>query len=328
MAFSYTTATDFWHERDFGQKVTAIFEFIGAHWRPLGRVLLYLGVPAALLHGIVSALLQSQLMRFLHDDYTQPMEYGYLSSAFHSPLYYLNTMVTSIFQAVLILSVYGYLVECLHPTQPGAPITVATVWANVKKRFLGTFTFLFILALLWAAVFFLYSTGEPFAIFGFVVLSAAGAYLAVTLSLFFIVQAVEDRTFGAAFSRCRQLMRGNWWATFGLIFLILFLLGMLRVGAGMLTALLVASLTGAGLLGAAGNDKEGLSLIGLLLGSLSTIISLVLYPPILLTLAFQYFDLAERQEGVGLRYLIAQLGQAPPASPTHSTYSPDEEGEY
>ena len=328
MSFSYTTATDFWHERDFGQKVTAIFEFIGAHWRPLGRVLLYMGVPAALLHAIVSALLQSQLMRFLHDNYAQSMDYGYLASAFRSPLYYLNTIVTSAFQAVLILSVYGYLVECLHPSQPGAPITVATVWANVKKRFLGTFTFLFILSLVWTAVFLLYSTGEPFAILCFVVLATAGAYLVVTLSLFFIVQAVEDRTFGSTFSRCRQLMQGNWWATFGLIFLILFLLGMLRVGAGMLTALLVASLTGAGLLGTAGNDAEGLSLIGLLLGAFSTIISLLLYPPILLTLAFQYFDLVERRESVGLRYLIDQLGQAPPAAPTHSTYRPDEEGEY
>jgi hypothetical protein len=311
---SYTQATDFWHERDFGQKITAVFEFIGVHWRPLGRVLLYLALPAALLQAIVSALLQSQLLQSFHDSYARTSRYGYLSTTFTSPLYYLGTVASVVFQAVLILSVYGYLVECLYPSHPGAPITVADVWVIVKRRFLGVFFSLFGIGLLM--------------LFGFVIFFIPGIYLAVTLSLFFIVQVVEDGDFGTTVSRCRSLIKGHWWSTFGLIFIMVFLLWVLRFGVGVLAGLLGAGFMGAGLLGGLGNHGESLSLVGLLVGAFSTIISLLLYPPILLALAFQYFNLVESTEGIGLRQLIDQLGQAPAATPGSTTYRPDEEGEY
>jgi hypothetical protein len=52
MKNTYTSPADFWQVRDFGAKISACFEFIGAHWRPLGKCLVYFVLPGALLLGI------------------------------------------------------------------------------------------------------------------------------------------------------------------------------------------------------------------------------------------------------------------------------------
>ena len=311
---SYTQATDFWYERDFGQKITATFEFIGVHWRPLGRVLLYLVLPTALLQSIITVLLQSRLLQTWHESYARASGYSYLSSTFSSPLYYLNVVTGLALQSVLILSVYGYLSQCLYPTQPGAPITVATVWNFVQEGFLNTFFSLLGLGLI-------------------VVLAAAffvipGLYLAVALSFFFIAQVIEKGDFSTTISRCLDLIKGNWWSTCGLIFIMLFLLGIVRTGLSIVLGLLSLSATGSGLLSGLSGTGEGLPILGLVVGAVSALVSLLVYPPLLLAIAFQYFNLVERREGVGLRQLIGQLGQAPHAAPGSSTYRPDEEGEY
>lgn len=311
---SYTQATDFWQERDFGQKITATFEFIGVHWRPLGRVLLYLVVPLALVQSIVVVVLQSRLLQALHDSYARTSRFGYMSSTFSSPLYYLNVVTGLTLQTMLILSVYGYVTQCLYPTQPGAPITVADVWVTVKERFLGTFFSLLGLALI--------------VMFGLAFFAIPGIYLAVALSLFFMVQLIENGDFSTTFSRCLNLIKGHWWSTFGLIFIMLFLLGMVRTGVSIVLGLLGLGAVGTGLLSGLGGTGEGLPLLGLLIGAISTLVSLLVYPPILLSIAFQYFNLVERREGVGLRQLVDQLGQPPQAAPGSTTYRPDEEGEY
>ena len=48
----FAQESDFRQLRDFGQKFSASFEFIGAHWRGLGQAMLYLVLPAAILQGI------------------------------------------------------------------------------------------------------------------------------------------------------------------------------------------------------------------------------------------------------------------------------------
>ena len=52
MKNTFTTPANFWQERDFGAKISATFEFIGAHWRTLGKCLVYFVLPFTLLMGI------------------------------------------------------------------------------------------------------------------------------------------------------------------------------------------------------------------------------------------------------------------------------------
>lgn len=309
----YTQATDFWQERDFGQKISATFEFIGAHLRPLSRVLLYLVVPAALVQSILIALLQSRifgpLLRAQAEQSSYRLGTSYYNN-FTSPLYLLSNVMSTAFHSMLILSIYGYLFLCLYPPAHGGPIQPADVWEVVRRKFWGTF-------------FSIYGVGLLL-LFAFVVLLVPGIYLSVVLSLYFIVNMVEGTDFLSTISRCSTLIKGKWWSTCGLLFVMVGLIYVLFLGFG-----IVAGITGAGLRGAellsSSDNFRGLAIA---ISAISTLLSLLLYPPILLAIAFQYFNLVERHEGVGMHHLVSQLGQAPAASPDPTSYHPTEEGEY
>lgn len=312
MANTYSQESDFRQERDFGQKISATFEFIGVHFRPLGRVLLYLVLPAALVQGVLSGLMQTQLVARMQTATgaaggvwrRQGALYG---TMFTSPAYYLSTVVGQVFTALLILSVYGYLLHCLAgPAGPGREITVADVWAVVKREFLRTFFSLWGLTVL--------------VVLGFAVFFLPGLYLMVALSLFFVVRLVEGTGFGATVSRCLFLTRGKWWSTFGVLFIMGLLLYVLLAAAGSVATLLAGGLT------AAVHSVKS-PLFAVTVTAITTLFTLLVYPPLLLVLAFQYFNLVERKESRGLHALVDQLGQAPVAAGPHAARA-DDEGEY
>ena len=314
MPLSYTHESDFRQERDFGQKISATFEFIGVHWRPLGRVLLYLVAPAALVQSIVLVLVQSRVFGpLLRSSYSQPGYSGFGKSYyanFTSPLYLFSNVVGTAFHSILILSIYGYLFLCLYPPAHGGPIKPSDVWAVVQRKFLGTFFSLYGLLLL--------------VILAFFVLVIPGIYLSVVLSLFFAVYVMEDTSFFETISRCGSLIKGKWWSTFGLLCVTVGLIYLFFIGFG-----IVAGITGAGLRGATFvSNTDNLRVLTIAITAVSALLSLLLYPPILLAISFQYFNLVERRDGVGMHQLVSQLGQAPVASPHATTYRPDDEGEY
>ena len=127
--------------------------------------------------------------------------------------------------------------------------------------------------------------------------------------------------------RCLQLVRGKWWSTFGLIVVMSFALGLVLVVVGSVVGGL--SYFAARQVGFLQTDDASSSpvLFTVITSALTGLLNLLIYPPLLLALAFQYFNLVERRDGVGLRNMVSQLGQAPAA--VHTTdYRPDDEGEY
>jgi hypothetical protein len=323
MPLRYTHESDFRQERNFGQKISATFEFIGAHWRPLGRVLLYLVAPLALFQGILTALVQSRMVStMLHTTRYQP---GYnprdplatqrllFGAIFQNPLYYVTLAASMVFVSVFILTIYGYLVLCLRPAGAApTPITPAEVWAVVKRHLLGSFFSLWGLAII--------------VILGFFFFFLPGYYLSVALSLFFIVRVVEGTGFFATISRCLSLTKGKWWSTFGLIITMIGLLYVLMFGVSMVFNLLRLGVPSTFVPTVEPGQVSAIFVVALTI--FFTVVAFLIYPPILLALAFQYFNLVERREAVGLSHLVSQLGQAPAASPDGTTYRPHEEGEY
>lgn len=318
MSLAFTQESDFRKEREFGQKISATFEFIRAHWRPLGRVMLYTVLPAALLFGLINSSMQMAIWGSLA---RRPVgggaevarqQFAVMGQMFSSPLYWLSAVLGIMFGSLVVLSVYGYLLCCLRgAAEPGAArseVTVADVWVIIRREFLSTvLSIVGIYAL---------------TVVGFFLLAIPGIYLSVMLSLFFIVKLVEGTSFGETVSRCWQLIQGKWWSTFGLIFVMLLLLYALLALVG-----IVASLFGATLLGIVKSGTVQSPVFAIVSSTLGTGLALLLYPPILLVLAFQYFNLVERREGVGLRSLVGQLGQAAPTA-RNASYRPEEEGEY
>ena len=315
----FAQESDFRQLRDFGQKFSASFEFIGAHWRGLGQAMLYLVLPAAILQGIVSALLQKQVfaqaLRGTGTGMGKLRQLTMLDGMYQSPIYWINVAISGIFIMFLVLTVYAYVRCCLRPVPVPSPtpITVGEVWAVVKSEFIGSYLSYFALLML--------------IIIGFFLLGIPGIYLSVTFSLFYITKVLEGTGFMATCRRCLQLVRGKWWSTFGLIVVMSFALGLVLAVVGSVVGGL--SYFAAKQVGFLQTDDASSSLVlfTVITSALTSLLNLLIYPPLLLALAFQYFNLVERRDGVGLRNMVSQLGQVPAAVHT-ADYRPDDEGEY
>lgn len=313
----FAQESDFRQQRDFGQKFSAAFEFIGAHWRGLGQAMLYLVLPVAIVQGIVAALLQKQLfaqtLRVASTNTSKLQQLALLNGMYQSPVYWANVAISGIFIMFLVLTVYGYVRCCLRPVPSPEPITVGQVWEVVKSEFIGSYLSYFGLLIL--------------IIIGFFLLGFPGIYLSVAFTLFYITKVVEGTGFGATCRRCLQLVRGKWWSTFGLIMVMSIALGIvITVVGGMVGGLSYFAARQVGAI-QADDASSSLGLFTVIATALTSFFNLLIYPPLLLAIAFQYFNLVERRDGVGLRSMVSQLGQAP-AAVRSTDYRPDDEGEY
>jgi hypothetical protein len=336
---AFTQPADFLKERDFGQKLEATFDFVRAHFRPLGKCLLYIVLPMALLSGLANGLFQYYLSSsFLQRSSTAngdgyKSSWSLVSTMVSSPLYVVLALIGFVTISFMILTVYGYMVLRLRNEDPTAEVTVAEVWALVRSRLLGMFGALVGLSL------FIGLLGSPFLgvllmgqqRIGFVTvlallfpfLYAAILYVVVALSLFFIIWVREERGFLATLRRCFYLVWGKWWSTFGLIFVLSIILGILAsvivVPVSLLNTWSIFS----------ARETPISPVLTVAANALSTFVMLFIYPLIFIGLAFQYFNLVERKDGEGLHSLVARIGQPAQPASLHSTdYRPDEEGDY
>ncbi|MDQ2772672.1 MAG: hypothetical protein M3Y54_19475 [Bacteroidota bacterium] len=318
MRLLYNQEADFRQRRDFGQKFTATFEFIGAHWHALGRCLLYLALPAALLQGIITGLVQQKAILSSADGAAAgggskleifSRQMALFSTMRQSPYYWLSVALSAVFVTVIVLTVFGYVVECLRPVPSAEPITPRQVWAVVKREFLSSYLAYFILLII--------------IIIGFFLLGIPGMYMAVAFSLFFMVKLVEGQDFIGNCQRCLSLVKGKWWSTCGLLLVISLVMGIVAavVGGmvGGLSYLLLQHIEFGG--------SGGRSVLTVVLTAVGGLLNLLVYLPLMLAIAFQYFNLVERRDGTGLHQLVGQIGQAPVAV-ANADLRADEEGEY
>jgi hypothetical protein len=140
----------------------------------------------------------------------------------------------------------------------------------------------------------------PYASLLFLLVFAAGVYVAVSLSLVLPIVVLERRHGAAVVGRSFQLVRGRFWGTFGALLL-----------AGILAG--VVSLIMQFVIGGLGSVGAGGSVLGLFV---SFVVELLLAPWLPVVTAFLFFDLKNRKEGgVNLGEVAANLGLSGPDFP-------------
>ncbi len=279
-------------QRDFGNKINATFQYIVQNMRSLGISLLYIVGPVALVAGIATGVMQSNMLHLTAEAgsnrSTDPMAAFQIMSQFISPSFWLAIFFSVLANVAVILTTYAHMK--VYDRTKSTAIDVADVWTEVQPM-IGRAITISILNSIIIGIAFIF----------FVI---PGIYVAVVLSLSLTVTAFEGTDFGATWSRCFQLIRDKWWSTFGLIFVMSLIVGIIGLIFAAPTAI-IAFLTTAKML-------PDVSVVWLMLGNVINIVGRTLLNVILYTaIGFQYTNLVERQEGRGLISAIDSIGTSP-----------------
>ncbi len=282
----------FYKVRSFSQKLNATVEFIRQNIKVLGKAILYILGPLAILNG----LLFSQYINFMFGNMgaTDPINVQNPFAYIFSPSY-IGFILLSTFSALLNFSVIFNFMKLYEKKFP-EPITVTEVlnasWRDLLPLFiLGIITTIMMMA-------------------GFVVFVIPGIYLIIVLSLAIPALFFENKGIFESIGRSFKLIRGKWWSTFGLLFvasILMYAISMIFIlpfyVLNLITMLTLVEETGVTTDVSSWWFQTGmtLSIIFMLFGSFLT------YTIPIVALSFQYFNLVERQESVGLLSEIEQL---------------------
>ncbi|MBF9238174.1 hypothetical protein I2I05_12285 [Hymenobacter sp. BT683] len=325
----FNQEADFRRERDFGAKVGATFEFVVAQFRPLMKCLLYFVLPGALLAGIGLGLFMSNFLKIMPQLSSQNgggrLASGYPGNMFTTTSFMgLGVATLGFLAAFVLLSCTVYAFVRVRISIPSTEVVQpAQVWAFVWRRLGrvvraglvlglvvggGSLLLMAFLAALWPGL----------VVLGFFPLVWAG----VCLTLFYPIIWMEDDGVMASLRRSFYLIKGKWWSTVGLYLVMSFITGILNyVFIIPFYGLMVVRM----MLKIPGFDSEILSVGAMSIYALGWIFTAVLP---LVAMLFQYFNLVERKDGVGLSLLVNSLGQTAAPQVHNRSYQPDEEGEY
>jgi len=270
-------------ERDFGEKLNATFTFIKQNFKPLSKSILLYVSPVAILAGIFSGIYQSRLFQQISEgSYSNAGEFAVFNQVTS-----LNQLISIFFAVmayvVVALTIYGFMVVYMDEEGEVRP---AAVWEHIKRNIVQATYSTIVLGVVCVLC---------------VALFGLGIYLMVVLSLFLIVMVREETGFVETIERCFYLIKGNWWATLGLMFVA----GIIQTMIAWLAAVPLGALIILQNLQVVASEN-GLLLV--LSNTLATLLTTFTYCISVLAIGFQYFNLVEQKDGVGLMEQVELIG--------------------
>lgn len=271
------TTLELRRSRNFGDMLNLTFEFFRVNFKIIAKSVVFLAGPPMIIAGAVmgSAINLSSMSLLRSTD---------------SVL--ISFLIALVFFGIGTALAYGSVTEIINlkALDPEGEVTFEQVWKETRRDFL--------------MILFTGIASTVLILLGSLLLIIPGIYLAITLSMILMVRVHEGGTFSEALSRCNELIKGYWWATFGLLFVVNMVIGVLA----WVIQIPFTILFGAGALFSTGSDgMEGgviyiLYLLALVVSRLLVTIVLVIAS------SLQYFNLAEKFDGTGLLERIASIG--------------------
>lgn len=277
-------------ERDFGEKFNATFQFARQNFKNLGLCILILGTPLMILGGILTAYFQ------MNYQFNAIQRFDQIPSGFFG-YFTLFAIANFIAYTWLFTVTLAYINEYLGGNRNITPGQVFSVAISKFGKITGASIVVGIITVL-----------------GMILLLIPGIYLGVALLFVSAIIFIEgDPTF-EAITRSIRLIKGKWWSTFGLVFVMGFVVGLMQFVFS-IPSLIIA-------IPKALHQQLMVFDIGSIIGQVITSIgTTLLYPLVFIAIAFQYFDLVERKESAGLKQQIRMAG-------TQAEATPKNEGEY
>ncbi len=221
-----TNQTEFYKEREFGEYISTPITFLVQEFKLIIKGLLLFVAPFILLEVIMTYYFHlgskqdfMAIMKMGADyDYSQMMGSNLLFS------------LLSLLQSAMLYSFLGVYIK-LYIVSGKGNFGLIDVWEGIKKFyvqvFLGNFVALIMIVI------------------GVILLLIPGLYIGVVMSILAPVIIFEEDGVGKAISRSFEVMKGNWWTTFG-AFIVMYILIVIIVAILALAVGLIIGLGGAG----------------------------------------------------------------------------------
>lgn len=310
---------EFQRTRDFSNKMNATFEFLKQNFKSFFKSVLYLAGPPAVVSSLLMGSVFSAYMSLavgMASPGGQDAFQDYLTSFSLWGNVILVVVLTTITIVMLTATVNGYVV--LYREKQSNKIEVEEVWAQVKKTFWGYFFtlvgyfMLFVIGyLLLIAIVFGAAAVSPglsviiaFGLFG------AFVYVLVGASLIYAIQGFEGKGFFSAINRSFYLIRGKWWSTFGLLFvmtLIIYIVSFIFIIPWYISFIVQ---TMHSIETREFTSDNSMSWFAILSIGVYYLVYYLLTSVPQLALVFQYFNLVEMKESKGLIEQMENMGTA------------------
>lgn len=262
-------------ERDFSDVFNASFSFITQEIGRLVKVIaLYAGVPV-----IIAVVMSAYYTQDAINSVFQVMGGDFSDAAPDMGLVLLTTMIGLLAQLFIAGLVPAYLGK--YEEKGKAGFTADDVWQRFLKHF-GAIIGYSILSLLLIIV-------------GAVFLVIPAIYLSVPLAFVLYVKVIENRDLGSTFSRCFQLIRNNWWRTFGILivaYIIIAIISWLFTVPAIIVGVIEGFMVGSGQQEAIDSSSLAVVLTSIF-GGLG---QYILYPVLYIIIGFQYYTLREEKD--------------------------------
>lgn len=289
MESSYQPKIDYYVERRFGEKVNATFEFFRENWRRLFKIILIIDGPLVLLFGVSYVFFLSN--QFLSTSGVAPSEELATQSEDYSVFVLFISGFFMVFTFFAILYRYMKLYESFSPEEIKVKMILKTILPDT-----GIFFLLYLIVAIMLVA-------------GFFILLIPGIYLSVVLTLAFPILIFEDYNIFRAIKRAFHLIHDHWWSTFGLL-LIMYII---QTSVGSLFILPMYSysiyeMVSARQVGEVPFTQSTFkSILIMSLMMLFYLGAIFTYCLGVIASTFQYFNLREKREAVGL---LARINKA------------------
>ncbi|MFV0592413.1 MAG: hypothetical protein ACK5M7_13585 [Draconibacterium sp.] len=271
--------------RDFGMVMNDSFDFVRQEFKRLGKTFLIYILPFFILSGILLVYSQINLLDSVQD-MTPDESFGKFTVLRAIPSYIIQLLNYTVLTAV----VYGYM--DLYQEKKG-DFTPEELWPGILKIALKLF---------W--VYLVTFVGIVIATLFLVV---PGIYLGIVFTLIPPVLIFEKIGFGTAVKRSFDIIKDNWWKTFGIIIIAGLIVYIFSI---MVSLPLIITTAVKAFHAASANETPQIFSTGYLV--MSTVISIfqtISYSLILIFVAIQYFTLVETKERPTLQAKIDKLAE-------------------
>lgn len=268
--------------RDFGDVFNDSFAFIKQEFKPLGSAILIFALPLLLISSIGASYISAQ-------------NFGnvYGSPNFDIATYISKIILMMVFvilaHNMLMVTVYSYFK--LYQEKGSGNFSNSEIFSEIMKNFFPCLGVAFVIGII--------------IMVGFVLCILPGIYLGVSLSFVLPIMILENRSFGASFSRSFDLTHKQFWWTFLVILVYTILVYVFSIILSI--PAIIFGITSVFKLKNMADASIEYPAYMIIYNAVVNLITNIFYVLLHIAIIFQYYSITERFEGKSLSEKIDQI---------------------